>query len=520
MESAAPSGTRLAGISIDRDSSVPLYQQLESGLRSALRAATFAAGGRLPAIQELAAKLQVSRNTVRRAYQHLAADGLLEGTTRSGFCVRPGLCALGAPEEPKPETSAQPAPRSAGLASLAVEFNRCSALDQIDLERLRADGPPRPFRPAFPDSNEFPLKRWEALRAKVLKERSAELLQQCDTFGYGPLRQAIANRLRGARGVACTAEQVIISAGAQQALHLVAETLLSPGDAVGMEEPGSYRAKAAFLHAGARMLPLLVDEEGVMAPEARRLHPPAMVYVTPGSQFPLGVKLSLARRAALIEFARDTGAWIIEDDCAGEFSYSGQALASLQGEDESGRVLYLGTTGTTLFPALEIAYLVAPPSLLDRFSKTKELLGAQPCAIHQATLARFIGEGYLNEHVQRMNGLYYQRLQALAQSVDSELDEFIELEPAEAGLHAVGWLKRGVDEQAVTHCAAAAGVELPVLSNFGRTALMRPGVVFGFASFSEKQIRRAAKKLGSALRSKAVSSVARPGLLGRLMGRA
>jgi GntR family transcriptional regulator/MocR family aminotransferase len=519
MESAAPSGTRLAGISIDRDSSVPLYQQLESGLRSALTAGTFPAGERLPAIQELAVQLQVSRNTVRRAFQHLAAEGLLEGATQSGFCLRPGFSARGAPEEPKLETSAQPA-RSGGLASLRVEFNRRSALEQIDLERLRADGPPRPFRPTFPDSNEFPLKRWEALRAKVLKERSVELLQQCDTFGYGPLREAIANRLRGARGVTCTAEQVIISAGAQQALHLVAETLLSPGEAVGMEEPGSYRAKAAFLHAGARMLPMLVDEEGVMAPAARRPKPPAMVYVTPGSQFPLGVKLSLARRAALLEFARNTGTWILEDDCAGDFSYSGQALASLQGEDESGRVLYLGTTGTTLFPALEIAYLVAPPSLLDRFSKTKELLGAQPCAIHQATLARFISEGDLNEHVQRMNGLYYQRLQALAESVDSELDEFIDLEPAEAGLHAVGWLKRGVDEQAVTHCAAAAGVELPVLSSFGRTALLRPGVVFGFASFSERQIRGAVKKLASALRSKAASGVVRRGLLGRLMGRA
>ena len=385
---------------------------------------------------------------------------------------------------------------------------------------LFRSGPPRPFRPSSPDSHEFPLERWETVRAQVLKERSAELLQHCDAFGYLPLREAIANRLRGARGVTCTAEQVIISAGTQQALHLIVETLLSPGDAVGMEEPGSYRAKAAFLHAGARILPMLVDEEGVTTPEARRSHPPAMVYVTPASQFPLGVKLSLARRAALLEFARNTGTWIIEDDCAGDFSYSRQALASLQGEDESGRVIYLGTTGTTLFQALEIGYLIAPPSLLDSFSKTKELLGAQPCAIDQATLARFISKGYLNEHLQRMNSLYYQRLQALAESVDSELDEFIDLEPADAGLHAVGWLKRGVDEHVVAHCAAAAGVELPLLSSFGRTALMRPGVVFGFASFSEKQIRRAVQKLGGALRSKAAYGGARPSFLGRLMGRA
>jgi GntR family transcriptional regulator / MocR family aminotransferase len=515
MESAAPSGTRLDGISIDRNSSIPLYRQLESGLRAALAAGTFPAGEWLPGIQELAVQLQVSRNTVKRAFQQLAAEGLLEGTaTLSGFRAR------GVPQESKPETGAARTLRTTGLASPAIEFDRRSSLEQIDLERLRAEGPPRPFRPAVPDINDFPLERWETLRAQVLKERSAKLLQHCDPLGYGPLREAIANRLRGARGLTCTAEQVIVSAGAQQALHLVIETLLSPGDAVGMEEPGCYRAKAAFLHAGARILPMLVDEEGVMTPEARRPNPPAMVYVTPAAQFPLGVKLSLARRAALLEFARNTGTWIIEDDSAGDFHYSGQVLASLQGEDENGRVIYLGAAGTTLFPALEIGYLIAPPSLLDSFSKTKELLGAQPCAIDQATLARFISEGYLNEHVQRMNVLYYQRLQALAESVDSELDEFIDLEPVEAGLHAVGWLKRGVDEHAVANCAAVAGVELPVLSSFGRTALMRPGVVFGFASFSENQIRRAVKKLGRRLRAKAASGVARPSLLDRLMGRA
>ena len=506
MESAVASGTKLDGISIDRDSSVPLYQQLEGALRSALVAGALSAGERLPAIQELAIRLNVSRNTVRRAFQQLAVEGLLEGSSAAGFR------APGAPQKPKVETRVQPVVRP-------VESDRRPVLEQIDLERLRAEGPARPFRPGFPDTDAFPLERWETLRAQVLKEHAAELLQHGDAFGYWPLREAIANRLRGARGVTCTSEQVIIISGAQQALHLVIQTLLAAGDAVGMEEPGSYRAKAAFLHAGARVLPMLVDEEGLLSPEARRLNPPALIYLTPSNQFPLGVKLSQARRAALLEFARDTGAWVIEDDSDGDFSYSGQFLASLQGTDENGRVIYLGVTGKTLFPSLEIAYLVVPESVLDRFAKTKELLGAQPCAIDQATLAQFIRRGHLNEHVRRMNRLYYQRLQVLAESVDSELDEFIDLERAEAGLHAVGWLRRGVDEPLVTTCAAEAGVELPVLSTFGRTALMRPGVVFGFAAFNEKQIRGATQKLGRALRSKASVGAARSGLLGRLLGR-
>ena len=282
-----------------------------------------------------------------------------------------------------------------------------------------------------------------------------------------------------------------------------------------MEEPGRYVAKAALLHAGARVLPLLVDEEGLIAPEARRQNPPVLTYVTPACQFPLGVKLSPARRSALIEFARDTFTWILEDDTGGEFSYSGHPVASLQGADAHGRVVYLGSTGKTLFPSLEIAYLIVPRALLDRFSKTRQLLGAQPCAIDQATLARFIAEGHLDAHVRRMNTLYFQRMQALAESVDAELGEFVDLEPADGGLHAVGWLKRGLEEQAIAACAASADVQVRPLSGFGRTALLRPGVVFGFASFTEKQIGGAVKRLGRALRS-----ATRPSLLQKLVGRA
>ena len=507
MEPAAHSVTKLDSISIDRDSSVPLYQQLENAIQKALASGSFSTDERLPAIQELAVQLQVSRNTVRRAFQNLTARGLLAGTAVSGFRAR------GSGGEQKSEN-----PTSLGRT---VAFDRGSALDQIDLERLQTGAAPRPFLPGFPETKEFPLELWERLRALVLKERAPELLQHCDAFGYLPLREAIANRLYRVRGVKCTPEQVIISAGTQQALYLAIHALVSPGEAVGMEEPGYYGAKAAFLHAGARVLPMLVDEEGLMVPEARRQNPPVMIYMTPGNQFPLGVKLSFVRRAALLEFARDTGTWLVEDDSDSDFSYSGQPPPSLQSADEIGRVIYLGSTGRTLFPSLEIGYLVVPLSSLNSFSKTKELLGAQPCAIDQATLAQFISHGHMDEHVQRMNALYYRRLQALAESVDSELDEFIDLEPAEGGLHAVGWLKRGLDEQAVANCAETAGVELPLLSKFGHTALMRPGVVFGFAAFSEKQIRRAVRRLRSALRSKkAASGLTQTGLLSRLLRRA
>ncbi|MBV9760143.1 MAG: PLP-dependent aminotransferase family protein [Acidobacteriaceae bacterium] len=485
----------MGGFSISRDSDVPLYRQLETSLRDALAAGAIPPGERLPAIQEMAVELHVSRNTVRRAFQNLAADGLLEGSAASGFRAR------------GPAHSPTPSPRQ-------PEFNRPAVLEEIELGRLRAPAYPQPLQPDFPDIEEFPLKCWESLRAQVLKQSAPDLLRHVEAAGYLPLREAIAVRLRETRGVNCTAKQVIVCAGAQQALHLAIQTLLSPGGLVGMEEPGRYAVKAAFLHAGARVLPLLVDEEGMIAPEARRQNPPVLMYVTPANQFPLGVKLSNARRSSLLEFARDTFTWILEDDSGGELCYSGQPASSLQGADGHGRVVYLGATGKTLFPSLEIAYLVVPPALLENFLKTKELLGAQPCAIDQATLAQFILEGHLEAHVRRMNTLYYQRLQALAQSVDAELNEFIDPEQADGGLQAVGWLKRGIDEQAVVQSASGAQVDVRPLSSFGRTALLRPGVVFGFAGSSEKQIAAAVKRFARTLRG-----AARPNFLQRLVGR-
>jgi GntR family transcriptional regulator/MocR family aminotransferase len=190
----------------------------------------------------------------------------------------------------------------------------------------------------------------------------------------------------------------------------------------------------------------------------------------------------------------------LEDDSDGDFCYNSRPVPSLQGLDDQKRVVYLGTTGKTLFPSLEIGYLVVPLSLLESFSKAKEIMGGSPSAVDQATLAHFLLEGHFDRHLQRMNGIYYQRLQALSESADSELDGYIDLEPATGGLHAVGWLARGLDETTVANAAAGAGIELPVLSSYGRTAMVRPGVLFGFASFTEKKIRQTIQRLGQALR--------------------
>jgi GntR family transcriptional regulator/MocR family aminotransferase len=556
---AAPASKQAKTISIDRNSRVPYYQQSYDAVRLAMQDGTFPAGSALPSLTILTADLGISRKTVRRAIQKLIDEGLLAGDINTGLRIpeakSPAVAKVAAPprtpeprgkfdkpavptappvrlvEHPAVEVPKAPLedagkldppeaatviveavleaqevdkPLAAAVRkpdSLPVLFSRRSILDHIDLSRLRAPGEMRPFRPGLPDTREFPMEVWEGLRARLLRDRAPDLLAIPEAFGYQSLREAIASRLRTSRGLKCSSDQVIICPGIQQALQLAINTLVSPGDMVGLEEPGIYGVKAAFLHAGAKVIPLLVDDEGVNVPDARRQNPPVLVYTTPANQFPLGASQSLPRRLTLVDYARQTNTWILEDDSDGDFCYTGRPVPSLQGLDDQKRVIYLGTTGKTVFPSLEIGYLVVPLSLLESFSKAKEIMGGSPCAIDQATLAHFLLEGHFDRHLQRMNAIYYQRLQALSQAVDSELDGYIDLEPATGGLHAVGWLARGLDETTVANSAASAGIELPILSSYGRTALVRPGVLFGFASFAERTIRQTVHRLGQALRA-------------------
>ena len=514
MGTAAAPAARSKIIEIDRKSRIPYYQQIYDSLRSAVEGGKFTSQDPLPTPAALATDLDVSKTTVRRAFHKLAADGLLLGDATSGYQLPPVEQKV-----PEPETNALPAKAS---EPKLVVCRRISALDKIDFSKLRSQSAPRPFSPGFPDTQEFPLEIWEGLRSRLLRERAGQLLDSSDVFGHLPLRESIASRLRNARGLRCSPDQVVICAGAQSALNLVINTLVSPGDAIGMEEPGYYNVKAAFLQAGAKVFPLLVDDEGLTVPDARRQNPPLLVYTTPPNQFPLGTALTLPRRQALLDFARQTNTWVLEDDSDADFSYTGSPLPSLQGTDDQNRVVYLGTTGKTLFPSLEIGYAVVPPTLVESFLKTKELMGGKPCTIDQATLANFLAEGHFDRHLHRMNVLYYERLQALSQSVGSELSGLIDLEPAKGGLHAVGWLARGLDEKFVAASAANAGIDLPLLSSYGKTAMVRPGVVFGFASFTEKKIKETVQRLGKALRSPedpSPESIEPSGLMKRLFRR-
>jgi GntR family transcriptional regulator / MocR family aminotransferase len=485
----------LPHIQLDDTSMTPLHHQLYAALRSAILAGQIVAGTRLPATRALAHELDVSRNTVLDAYAQLFAEGYVEGKIGSGTYVNTAL-----PDEllqvhtrttapPKIATNRDPSRRGALLAATPVSISR-------------DDGHPKPFRPGLPTFETFPFAIWSRLTMRRWRNPPPELMSYGDPAGYRPLREAIADYLIAARGVRCNAEQVIVVAGSQQGLDLAARVLLDVGDKVWLEDPGYIGARGALQSAGAEVLPVPVDREGLNVAEAVARCPSArLVYITPSHQYPLGVTMSLPRRLALLEWAHSSGAWVLEDDYDSEYRYTGRPLPALQGLDTENRSVYLGTLSKTLFPSLRLGYLVVPADLVDTFIAAKALADRHAPSVEQAVLADFIAEGHFARHVRRTRLLYAERQSALVDAAAGELAGLLEVTPAEAGMHLVGYLPEGVDDQAISRQAAAYTVEAPALSSYAQAPLRRGGLLLGYAAFSQAEIYTGIRRLAAALRS-------------------
>ncbi len=348
----------------------------------------------------------------------------------------------------------------------------------------------------------FPFAAWTRLINKHYRRVSGLLFEQEGRLaaGYYPLREAIADYLQVARAVRCSPEQVIVVSGSQQALYLVAHLLTDPGDKVWVEEPGYVGARGAFKAAGAELAPVPVGEDGLdvtagiaAAPEA------ACIYVTPSHQFPLGKTMSVSNRLKLLNWAAESGAWIIEDDYDSEYRYSGQPIPALQGLDQSGRVIYIGTFSKVMFPGLRLGYLVVPPALVEAFTTARRLMDVQSPIVPQAALADFIEQGHFARHLRRMRTSYGARLKLLVKTADKHLDGRLQIETAEAGMHTVGWLPDGVDDVAAFEAAVRQEVELTPLSQYYLGRCPRPGLVLGFAATPEAEIEPGILRLGKVL---------------------
>jgi GntR family transcriptional regulator / MocR family aminotransferase len=489
-----PAFFTLAAVDLDRSKPTALHRQLYYRLRDAILTRRLVPGVRLPPTRALATELGVSRNTVVTAYEQLLAEGYIEGKVGSGTYVSRAL-----PDEILQLRAKNHLPIRAKSAMAAVLSKRGTSIASTPAEQWQDSGRPRAFRPGVPAVDEFPLEAWRRLANKRWRTLPRAELAYGKPEGYLPLRQAIAAYLGAARGVRCEPEQVIVVTGSQQALDLTARLLLDPGDLAWIEEPGYRGARGAFLAAGARLVPVPVDAEGLRVEVGAAKGTPArLAYVTPSHQYPLGVTMSLARRLKLLEWAAHSKAWIVEDDYDSEYRFRGRPLTALQGLDTANRVIYIGTFSKVLFPALRLGYLVVPPGLVDAFVAARALTDRQAPVLEQAVLADFIAEGYFARHLRRMRALYAERRAALVDAIAQKLDGMLEVTSEPAGLHVLARLPKGMDDRAIARRAAAHHVEAPALSEYALTRLARGGLVLGYAALPAHEIREGVRQLAAA----------------------
>ena len=478
-------------IRIEGDGGQTLQEQIYGSIRRCILEGLIAADQRLPSTRALAAELGVSRTTVLLAVESLHAEGYLVSRRGAGTFVAEEL----PDDRPRPEPRAV-VERAPGARHPLLSA-RGQALAAIRGPDRRGTGPPRPFRLGTPALDLFPVEVWSRLARQCLGAATRSRLDYAPLAGLAALREAIAEQVRS-RGTRCEPEQVIVTAGAQRALDLVFHVLLDPGQPVAIEEPGYPGAQSALLAAGARMVPVPVDHDGMQV-EHLAAHPGLhMAYITPSHQFPLGVPLGLERRRRLLEWARASRAWVVEDDYDCDFRYRAQPLPCLHALDPDGRVIYVGTFSKTLFPGLRLGFLIVPHDLVEGFVHARLASDVHPPALEQAVLAEFMTRGHYQRHLRRMQAAYAERLDALRQAIEVS-GAPLRLRPVHSGLHAVADLE-GVAADAVFAEASARRIEVMPTSHY----YLGPGpaenaLLLGFGSVPADSIRADLPQLAAAM---------------------
>lgn len=473
----------------------PVNRALYDGLRQAILDGSLPASSRLPASRDLAGSLQISRNTVMHAYEQLLAEGYLRALTGSGTFVADVL-----PEQVLWARSVAAAGAS-GPSSAARLSARGYALVADALASPVQWGA---FVPGVPDVTEFPHRKFEQIATRWRRKPPPQWLSYASDGGHPELRSALAWHLRQARSVQCDPDQILITEGVHQAVDLAARLLADPQDRVWVEEPGYWGIRSILTMNSLHIEGIPVDEEG-LAPQARhRAEPPQLICVTPSHQYPLGSVMSLRRRLALLEDARQHGSWIIEDDYDSEFRFSGHPIPSLQGLLADAPVIYIGTFSKTLYPGLRIAYMVLPKALASAFRTAHAELYREGHLITQATLAEFIREGHYAAHIRRMRLIYAARRTALIALVEKWLGpDWLHPHDSNAGLHLVLSLPQGMNDVAVAREALSCGVAVRPLSRYYAGRTRASGLLLGFACVAEQDMRAPFEQLVRCLRQQA-----------------
>ena len=482
----------LPPIALQKREEIAIYQQLYSWFRRAISEGLFRPGQRVPSTRNLAAELKISRMPVLGAYEQLVAEGYLETFVGAGTYVAKSIAddtlrppAVG-PRKGFREITNKPGPRR--MSRRGAALTRVPA--QSWLDNLGA------FRVSLPALEHFPVAIWSKLVARHSRRPPKGIMAYGDAMGYLPFREAIAEYVGAFRGVRCEPSQILVTTGSQQALQISAQVLLDPKDRVWIEEPGYPGARQAFLSVGAQLIPVRVDEDGMKVAEIIRQGRKARaVYVTPSHQYPLGTTMSAARRMVLLNWAVRSGAWIIEDDYDSEYRFGSRPIASLQGLDMDGRVIYIGTFSKVLFPALRLGYVVVPKDLVRAFSAARDAADIFSSTLYQAVLTDFIREGHFARHIRRMRMLYMDRRRELVKAIHLEMGDTLEVIGAEAGMHLVARLPHGTSDVAVSRQAALRGISAIPLSSCYVIAPKRGGLILGYGGANLQQIHDGIRKL-------------------------
>lgn len=470
-----------------------LFAWLYRELRTAILSGRLKPGTQLPPTRTLAAQWGIARGTVIRVFEQLLSESYLDSRIGAGTTVNRKL-----PDEyfnsvGKTATTSGTAVKG-GLSRRGVVMSHSPFLSPVEIRSVRA------FAANQPSVMHFPTDLWSRLGARRMRLASREMLVAGDVLGYRPLREAIAAHLGSTRGVVCDADQVMIVSGTQQALDLIARITLDPGDAVWMEDPGYPGASAIFRAAGAKLIPIPVDKNGMKVAEGLKRAPMAkLAYVTPANQFPLCVTLPLERRLKLLEWSRNTGAWIFEDDYDTEFRFDGRPLTAMQGLAPDGNVIFSGSFSKMLFPSLRMGYLVLPKHLVEPMRGARSLTDRYGPMVEQAVLCDFIAEGHFGRYLRRMRQIYGENLDVLMEESRNEWGNRLVLQPAQAGLQTVGWLAEGRDDVEFCRAAQGCGVAVMPLSAWAMRWKQRSGIQVGFAAVGQEEIRRGVRALAALL---------------------
>ncbi|AJK48502.1 MocR-like pyridoxine biosynthesis transcription factor PdxR [Burkholderia plantarii] len=514
-----------------RDGAQPIYRQLHRLLQQAILSRELPAGTRVPSSRLLAAELGIARNTVTQVYEQLVLEGYVTSATGRGTFVadsspdeivgvaerdeagggaggkgggagarRPGRAGAGAAAADVAANpggaggSPAPPPVRSAAGALSVRGARLVAGAGVSKRQGGA------FMPGVPDVSRFPARVWMRLHNKYWRRLRPDLLTYAPGGGLASLREALADYLRTSRSVRCTPEQIVITTGIHQSIDLAVRLLTDPGDAIWTEDPCYWGMRSVLQVSGLTTRPIAVDDEGIAPGAADLAAPPKLMLVTPSHQYPLGMVMSLARRRMLLEYARQHGAWIIEDDYDSEFRYGSRPLASLQGLDTSGQVIYVGSFGKTLFPGLRVGYLVAPEPLAESFATASAELYREGQLLQQAVLAEFIAEGHFVSHIRKMRALYGLRRQTLLDVLARRYGDALPAMGGDAGLHLVMRLPDGADDHAVARAALERNIVVRALSGYYADASRAaPGLLLGYACVHEDEIGAAFDTLAQAI---------------------